>query len=188
MSELNLSEVSDVTCGKVTLRTCTGLSVCGFGCHKRDCRELGRRKCDPAYVGEHEGLSSESTHLHRQSYHYSHIFSRLVVVLLTQVPRLMGRGYTFTRVTTPSHKLMHLHLLTCHASAPPPLPSLQVGIEDFSVLTFGSSAALVKGPDTAWDAATQLALLEQVNCNRGKPHLVLCGPRQLVGTGCEQMP
>jgi len=55
-------------------------------------------------------------------------------------------------------------------------PILQVGVEDFSVLAFGSSAVLVKGPDTPWDAATQLALLEQYNCRKGgfaKPNSIV---------------
>ena len=45
--------------------------------------------------------------------------------------------------------------------------AVQVGIDDFSVLTFGSRPVLVKGPDTPWDATCQLALLEQINCRKG---------------------
>jgi hypothetical protein len=56
---------------------------------------------------------------------------------------------------------------------------VQVGIDDFSVLTFGSHAVLVKGPDTPWDATCQLALLEQVNCKKGK----VSG--DLTGTGTQ---
>lgn len=44
----------------------------------------------------------------------------------------------------------------------------QVGIDDFSVITFGSAAVLIKGPDMPWDAASQLALLEQINCRKGE--------------------
>uniref|UniRef100_A0A383V1P5 VWFA domain-containing protein n=1 Tax=Tetradesmus obliquus TaxID=3088 RepID=A0A383V1P5_TETOB len=40
----------------------------------------------------------------------------------------------------------------------------KVGLDDFVVMTFGAAPVLVKGPDTAWDQASQLALLEQVNC------------------------
>jgi midasin (ATPase involved in ribosome maturation) len=51
----------------------------------------------------------------------------------------------------------------------------KVGLDDFVVMTFGAAPVLVKGPDTAWDQASQLALLEQVNCRTGA---------QTVATGC----
>lgn len=44
----------------------------------------------------------------------------------------------------------------------------KVGLDDFAVMTFGAAPVLVKAPDTAWDAASQLALLEQVNCRAGE--------------------
>eukprot|EP00878_Enallax_costatus_P013375 GHUV01013985.1.p1 GENE.GHUV01013985.1~~GHUV01013985.1.p1 ORF type:complete len:1200 (+),score=534.70 GHUV01013985.1:114-3713(+) len=43
----------------------------------------------------------------------------------------------------------------------------QAGLDGFAVMTFGSTTTLVKGADTPWDHASQLALLEQINCRPG---------------------